>query len=227
MDTGNVREWSVDDVANWLRQEKFASYAANFLRYRIDGIALCDLQKDRFDTLTRSSMGRDDRASMLWKNINIIKRAKSRNANSNVNKNNRKPPPQNLGPPEPPQRDYRTDTEDDNIDCFTDDEEEVESDNGEYLDPTEDIPRGPPQVPSRPTDLNASWGQPARANPLTELQKGLMRRMSERAVSKIPRTPVSQDQKRNTMPAYDTEHDSDLYLAPAGSFISYLFNCWN
>eukprot|EP00057_Strongylocentrotus_purpuratus_P012691 XP_011667165.1 PREDICTED: B-cell linker protein isoform X4 [Strongylocentrotus purpuratus] len=234
MDTGNVREWSVDDVANWLRQEKFASYAANFLRYRIDGIALCDLQKDRFDTLTRSSMGRDDRASMLWKNINIIKRAKSRNANSNVNKNNRKPPPQNLGPPEPPQRDYRTDdypqeqdesaqhieeeyedTEDDNIDCFTDDEEEVESDNGEYLDPTEDIPRGPPQVPSRPTDLNASWGQPARANPLTELQKGLMRRMSERAVSKIPRTPVSQDQKRNTMPAYDTEHDSDLYLAPA------------
>ncbi|XP_063963911.1 uncharacterized protein LOC135156189 [Lytechinus pictus] len=55
-------------------------------------------------------MGRDDRASVLWKNINIIKRAKSKNANSNFSsKNNRKVTPQNLGPPEPPQRDYRTD----------------------------------------------------------------------------------------------------------------------
>ncbi|XP_041476809.1 cell surface glycoprotein 1-like isoform X4 [Lytechinus variegatus] len=237
MNTENVREWSVDDVAKWLRQEKFASFVGVFTRYRIDGVALCDLQKDRFDSLIKSSMGRDDRASVLWKNINIIKRAKSKNANSNFSsKNNRKVNPQPLGPPEPPQRDYRTDgypqgevgveeetyevfhedTEED-IDTFTDDEE-IDSDD-EYLEPTEEnCQRGPPQIPSRPHQLNASWGH-AEKTGFTDLQKNLMRRMSERAVSKIPRVPP--EQKRNTVSSFETGTESDLYLTPAEEECTY------
>ncbi|XP_072177791.1 uncharacterized protein [Diadema setosum] len=149
--------WSVEDVSDWLRRESFSEFVESFRRVRVDGIALYELQKDKFDSLTRSSMGRDDRASMLWRNINIIKsRAKSNRLQK------RKPPPMQPGPPQTPPRDYfpqkdpADNEEDDDIDCFTDDEDDVQSDDSNYMEPSEEPTRGPP-IPSRPGQNLNAW----------------------------------------------------------------------
>ncbi|XP_071506615.1 uncharacterized protein [Diadema antillarum] len=197
--------WSVDDVSDWLRRERFSEFVESFRQVRVDGIALYELQKEKFDSLTRSSMGRDDRASMLWRNINIIKsRAKSNRLQK------RKPPPMQPGPPQTPPRDYfpqkedpADNEEDDDIDCFTDDEDDVQSDDSNYMEPSEEPARGPP-IPSRPgQNLNASWGGSQTSSQLTELQRGLMRKMSERGVGRVP----TQDQSGAC-------NQDDLYLAP-------------
>lgn len=45
-----VREWSVDDVCDWLSSLGLSKYSTNFKQHDIDGIELLELEKEILET---------------------------------------------------------------------------------------------------------------------------------------------------------------------------------